>query len=314
MNKKGFTLVELLAVIAILGIIVLITVISVNSTLKETKQSLSQTQIKNIEEAAKTYYINEQISNNNACISISTLIDSGYLNRNVIDPKNKEQITGYVKVSYDSKKYTYKYQKYCGICILTDKDGDGEADTGEVVSCNLSDGIENFYIVENDGTNVEMLTAYILNTSTYRQAEEIQSVDSWFPVTFSSTNYWSSTVTTYPADVYNDINDVIKPIVDNYVTYLKSNLLNATGSLLKEDDLINLGCVASTVEGYEHQYDCSTEWVKSSNYWLATAVSSDTILTMEGGFVDSNGDYYSGLSYFGVRPVITISEDEIKTE
>ena len=197
------------------------------------------------------------------------------------------------------------------VCTLTDKDGDGEADTGEVVSCNLSEGIENFYVVENDGTNVEMLTAYILNTSTYRQAEEIQSVDSWFPVTFSSTNYWPSTVTTYPADVYNDSNDVIKPIVDNYVTYLKSNLLNATGSLLKEDDLINLGCVASTVEGYEHQYDCSTEWVKSSNYWLATAVSSDTILTMEGGFVDSNGDYYSGLLYFGVRPVITISEDEI---
>ena len=48
MNKKVFTLIELLAVVVILGIIALIAVVSVNSTITNTKDSLSETQIKRV--------------------------------------------------------------------------------------------------------------------------------------------------------------------------------------------------------------------------------------------------------------------------
>ena len=41
MNKKGFTLVELLAVIIVLSIIVLITAISTSNIIKNSKNSLS---------------------------------------------------------------------------------------------------------------------------------------------------------------------------------------------------------------------------------------------------------------------------------
>ena len=111
MNKKGFTLVELLAVIVILGIIATITIFSVSDILTDSKNSLSQTQIKKVEESAKVYYLKEGMSNNDNCVSISELISKGYIeSKEVKDPKTKEEINGYVKITYESNHYIYKYQ------------------------------------------------------------------------------------------------------------------------------------------------------------------------------------------------------------
>lgn len=53
--KKGFTLVELIAVLVILGLISLITIPTVNNSLKKYKNSLFEDSIKNIEQAAKNW-------------------------------------------------------------------------------------------------------------------------------------------------------------------------------------------------------------------------------------------------------------------
>ena len=114
--KKGFTLVELLAVIVILGVIALITVVSVNNILSDSKDSLSATQKHNVEEAAKAYYLKEGMDEEDTCISISELISKGYIEaKEVKDPKTKENLEGYVKITVPStsefNQYTYEYQE-----------------------------------------------------------------------------------------------------------------------------------------------------------------------------------------------------------
>ena len=55
MKKKGFTLVELLAVIIILSLVLVIAVPSVNKYIKQSKEKAYNTQISTIIEAAQAY-------------------------------------------------------------------------------------------------------------------------------------------------------------------------------------------------------------------------------------------------------------------
>lgn len=115
--KNGFTLVELLAVIVILSILITIVVISVNPILSSSKSSLSEIQKTNVERAAKTYYLREGMSKEQAegktesCVNVSELISKGYVESSeVIDPESKDPMIGSVKITYASNQYTYEYQ------------------------------------------------------------------------------------------------------------------------------------------------------------------------------------------------------------
>lgn len=116
--KKGFTLIELLAVILILGVLTLITVVTVKPILKDSKKSLTNIQIENIEESASLYYVKHRVGlddfeleNPRDCINVSDLIEFGYIeNKEVTNPKTGEKILGSVKVTYNSNNYIYEYQ------------------------------------------------------------------------------------------------------------------------------------------------------------------------------------------------------------
>ena len=118
MNKKGFTLIEVLAVITILSIIGVIIVIKVGESVNTAKNTLSETQIKNIITATKKYVtenpdlLPDMVEGSDALISINELIENGIIeNENVIDPKTKEKINGCVEITYneDNNQYEYKY-------------------------------------------------------------------------------------------------------------------------------------------------------------------------------------------------------------
>ncbi len=115
MNKKGFTLMEIMTVIIILAVIATISFPLINNLMKQSKQSLYETQIKLVEDAAKkmtledTSLLNKTTS---SCINIESIIKSGQIDSDeIIDPRNNEPITGSVVVTFDSdyNQYDYKY-------------------------------------------------------------------------------------------------------------------------------------------------------------------------------------------------------------
>lgn len=109
--KKGFTLIELLAVIALLGILATITIFATSNIISNSKESLSETQITSVENAAKIYYLKEGMSDNATCVNVSTLIEGGYVDASEIkDPKTKRAMTGSVLITEVSNNYIYQYQ------------------------------------------------------------------------------------------------------------------------------------------------------------------------------------------------------------
>lgn len=106
MNKKGFTLVELLAVIVILAILISIAVPSTIAISNKLKENMYCKKIDSIEVAAKLYgedrrnsfpsngYTDETGSYSGVEITVTDLINSGYLKKDnnvapfVVDPRD----------------------------------------------------------------------------------------------------------------------------------------------------------------------------------------------------------------------------------
>mgnify|MGYP000679032474 FL=1 len=80
MKKRGFTLVELLAVIVILAIIALITTVVVINIIETVKIRKYKVEEKSLEKAAELYYTNSQIFPFQDEISLNTLVEKGYIN------------------------------------------------------------------------------------------------------------------------------------------------------------------------------------------------------------------------------------------
>ncbi len=209
-------------------------------------------------------------------------------------------------------------------------------ETVKVVNVEIGDGLtpgniisigdEQFRVVKVDGDDIIMLAEYNLQvgqnydweSEEYSQISNptgIQDVKSKgytgssnmnnSVVAFSSTNYWSSTTSTYPARVYNSSSNLYQ-YVENYKTYL-----TGLGAEIKEarliyiDELEGLGCSMSN-------YSCSSaeSWVYQTTYWSGSAYDSSFVW-----FVDSYGNFVGNSYYyahaFGVRPVIVIDKSLI---
>lgn len=108
-KRTGFTLVELLAVIVILAIILMITVPGVLSIINKTKNEAYESQQKMIKEATRNYLVgqrNQVVWNGQqTIIGLTDLQDAGYLEKNLIDPRDKSKLTNIsVLVTKQEKK------------------------------------------------------------------------------------------------------------------------------------------------------------------------------------------------------------------
>ena len=115
MNKKGFTLVELLAVLVILLTILLIAIPSITSSVERNKENALKKKHDLIEAATESYvnlYKND--FNYNSFISgsckiyISKLKEKGLLTEEDLKNINNEEIKGYVKYEKESNKYVFE--------------------------------------------------------------------------------------------------------------------------------------------------------------------------------------------------------------
>ena len=188
-------------------------------------------------------------------------------------------------------------------------------------------GNECFYIISNDGSKVKMLAKYNLHVGnkyddtngaiplenpTGKQDPKAKGYFSGFSIedpiigtnNFSSTNYWSGTVSSYPSNVYNE-NSSIYEYVINYKNYLESYGTEVNDArLITIEELESIGCSKAS-------YSCASapSWVYSTTYWTSEAYSTASIW-----FVYSKKNLsYTGYknNHIGVRPVIEIDIDEI---
>ena len=131
--------------------------------------------------------------------------------------------------------------------------------------------------------------------------------DASFPrrgtTTFSSSAYWSSTVSTYPSYVYNN-NSQLYNYIENYKVYLeKQGIEIEEARLLKKEELETLGCSSS----------CSSapSWVYATSYWTGTAYNSSYLWLVDTTSSVKNKSY-SNNDDLGVRPIIAISKEVIR--
>lgn len=113
--KRGFTLVELLAVIIILAIISVLTVPIIYGLLNNASDKAYKKQIATIEDAAKKWgieNINKLPNNGIITIDFDILTNGDYLNVSTVNnPKTNEKLMGCIKISYNSEynQHEYKY-------------------------------------------------------------------------------------------------------------------------------------------------------------------------------------------------------------
>ena len=127
--KKGFTLVELLAVMILLGIISLIAIPSIGKMLIRSRENAYESTKNELIKAAKKYAAEHtgelpvrEWNSVEKCLSINDIVKNGYINEDeVIDPRTEETMIGFIKITYDAsyKQYVYEYKEECNILDLS---------------------------------------------------------------------------------------------------------------------------------------------------------------------------------------------------
>lgn len=125
MNKKGFSLVELMAVIVLIGLIAALASIPINKAIKDYRKKLYERQIDQIVLAANDWVVDNPyllppyIESNSVHLTIEDLINAEKLDTKVVDSRNKKEISScsYVEITLneevlDANKNIYKYQFY----------------------------------------------------------------------------------------------------------------------------------------------------------------------------------------------------------
>ena len=176
MKRKGFTLVELLAVIVILAIIALITTVVVINIIETVKIRKYKVEEKSLEKAAELYYTNSQIFPFQDEISLNTLVEKGFIN-SVKDTGNGSTCEGKViKDNNGELKGCLKCSNYvtegCGYVIeqeIKDENpgvicGNGtEEDYDKQEECHIKsvEDLVAFSYLVNSGKTFEGKTVYL---------------------------------------------------------------------------------------------------------------------------------------------------------
>lgn len=117
-NKKGFTLVEVLAVIVILGILSTIGVVTVINIRKNQEKKFDQNQLAIFKQTAKTYFSDNKTllptaKDSTNVVYLNELIEQNYLDSLLDYNKNSYQLgKSYILVKRVGKKYIYEPYLY----------------------------------------------------------------------------------------------------------------------------------------------------------------------------------------------------------
>ncbi len=129
MNKKGYTLIEIVVVIAIVAAVGTFGAIGLSKVISNSKEQRYDEMITDIKAAANTYFTiysekeeyaylkNDLYTNGSVTIPISELQDSLLVDQKLKNPKDNESVNGCVVITYDNIELNYKvcpYEVGCG--------------------------------------------------------------------------------------------------------------------------------------------------------------------------------------------------------
>lgn len=316
MNKKGFTLVELLAVIIILSALALLASTSVTNVVRNSKSDLYNSQINLIKSAAEAWGADNinKLPSEGTCkyLTLSNLQGYGLVEPSIINPKTNQEFSGDMKIKIMSEATEYGTSKLsyevgassvssCSpvyVCQITrDQNSNKIADIGDGVKCENNEFSEEFYVMDSYDEQLILMKKTKLSGN----------------IAFSDFNYWYNSNagvlypqygTLYPTSVY--VNSNVKLSVDNYAENLKAKGLNIlSASVPSLEQLEKLGCSKDSLT-----CNSAPAWVYETSYWTTTAVESDKVLT-----VSSTNRFeptiHSDNQNFGVRPIIIISKTDV---
>lgn len=110
MNKKGFTLIELIAVIILIGALLTVAVPGMINLVENRKEKLYNSTVKEIKKVASQYIASHpEIISDNFTIEISTLCTDKYLSCPIINPITGEEMNGHVAITFSDNIYNYEY-------------------------------------------------------------------------------------------------------------------------------------------------------------------------------------------------------------
>lgn len=121
LNKKGFTLVELLSVIVILSVVVLIATNAVVPMMGQAKKQVLATEANKFMGAAKSLYVKDGAIGTK-CYSYEDVINSGLIE------KNDEAYTGSFLIEENNGKYSYRIWLSNGTNMVDGKTPDVSSD------------------------------------------------------------------------------------------------------------------------------------------------------------------------------------------
>jgi len=124
--KKGFTLVEVVATIVILAIIGAIVLPIVDSTIKENKEILYKSQLKEIEEATEKWaYKNMDLLPNSGevkTIKLEELKKAGFLPLDIRDPRDNKLLPNdlLITITFENNNYVFDVNEESGTNITSE--------------------------------------------------------------------------------------------------------------------------------------------------------------------------------------------------
>lgn len=322
-NKKGFTLVELLAVIVILGVLLMIAVPAVQNVIKKTKNNATQKQAELFIDAAKKMAIIDEATSDMVIYKLSDL-DSDV---------DKNRFTGMVVALKENG--SYKYYIYLNDSVNKKTIGNNNNNNNDIfefasednINENVTDGVKKF---KEGSTQIIKV-----NNNTYSYSNNSNTLNTYYSVKENVTvTVGDNTYTGIVIKSRGTIRVLLtqQKTIMSY-TSIKKNLITGTTIPTLEDIKILSG--NNTISNnfcdgkYTAQADCSSGFKSGYNAGVAIWLScgnSDSCPCKENGDITSgttycprlavNGSIHTrGLASSGIyfMPVIEVKPSQVKS-
>lgn len=174
--KKGFTLIELIAVIVILSAVALIVFPNINKVIISSRKRLHDEQIQDINKSAEKWATDniellDSYHLNTTYVPLSVIQSGGYLEKEkVLDPLTKKEMDGCIQIQYDlnNKKYNYDYEE-----LTCEKYAESQ-ESGYVIynyDSKQKKVIESSNSKKSESTGVSIYNYYVKNSILYIDGE-----------------------------------------------------------------------------------------------------------------------------------------------